>query len=49
MIYKGMVLYVYMRGTGHLFENCLWDSAGIQRCLWGESLWFIPYAYEVFD
>ena len=48
MIYKGMVLCVHLRGAGHSFDNCLWDSAGIQRCLWGESLWFLPYAYEVF-
>ena len=24
-----------------LVDNCLWDSGGIQRCLWGGSLWFI--------
>ena len=34
------------RGAGHSWINCLWDSAGILWCLWGGSLWFIPYAYE---
>ena len=55
---RDMDMYIYdiyiwdgiiciMRGAGHSLINCLWDSAGIQRCLWGGSLWFIPYAYEV--
>ena len=48
-IYGNGIICIYMRGAGHSFDNCLWDSAGIQRCLWGESLWFISYAYEVID